>query len=94
MHEALYEEGGGDSGKDSGGPKDPDSGDGASPDSGQDAAPPPPKDTPDAAPPPPSKANQDERMLDQLENAPTVQQEAARKQAGKHPRVGPGMIDK
>ena len=40
------------------------------------------KDQPDAAPPPPpSRQNQDDRILDQLENAPTVQQEAAKKQA-------------
>jgi hypothetical protein len=42
----------------------------------------PPKDEPDAgqAPPPPSRQSQDDRILDQLENAPTVQQEAAKKQ--------------
>jgi hypothetical protein len=41
------------------------------------------KDQPDAAPPPPppSRQSQDDRILDQLENAPTVQQEAAKKQA-------------
>lgn len=40
------------------------------------------KDEPDAGPPPPpSRQNQDDRILDQLENAPTVQQEAAKKQA-------------
>lgn len=32
-------------------------------------------------PPPPSRQSQDDRILDQLENAPTVQQEAAKKQA-------------
>ncbi len=53
----------------------------------------PPKPPEDAgAPPPPSRQNQDERMLDQLENAPTVQQEAARK-AGQKRRVR-GMSDK
>jgi len=57
----------------------------------------PPKPSPDdqkqdAGPPPPSRQNQDERMLDQLENAPTVQQESARKQAQKR-RVR-GMSDK
>lgn len=84
-----------DSGKDSGG----DSGQNDEKDSGKDSGddqnkPPPPKpDEPDAgAPPPPSKQNQDERMLDQLENAPTVQQEAARKQGQKR-RVR-GMSDK
>lgn len=35
-------------------------------------------------PPPPPKANQDERMLDQLENAPTVQHEDARKRSLRH----------
>ncbi|AKV03877.1 hypothetical protein AKJ09_10540 [Labilithrix luteola] len=84
-----------DSGKDSGG----DSGQNDEKDSGKDSGddqnkPPPPKpDEQDAgAPPPPSKQNQDERMLDQLENAPTVQQEAARKQGQKR-RVR-GMSDK
>jgi hypothetical protein len=49
---------------------------------------------PDAAPPPPpSRQNQDERMLDQLENAPTVQQETARKQGQKR-RPARGMSDK
>ncbi len=51
----------------------------------------PPKPDP-AAEPPPSRQNQDERMLDQLENAPTVQQEAARKQ-GQRRKVR-GMSDK
>jgi tetratricopeptide (TPR) repeat protein len=46
-----------------------------------------PKPEDDAGPPPPpTKQNQDERMLDMLENAPTVQQEAARK-VGKQRRV-------
>jgi hypothetical protein len=49
----------------------------------------PPKDEKDAGannppPPPPSRQNQDDRILDQLENAPTVQQEAAKKHAKKH----------
>lgn len=51
-----------------------------------------PKDEKDAGPPPPSRQNQDDRILDQLENAPTVQQEAAKKQAGKR-RVR-GLSDK
>ena len=59
-----------------------------------------PKPDEDAGAPPPAapaekqnaKQNQDERMLDQLENAPTVQQEAARK-AGKQRRVR-SMSDK
>jgi hypothetical protein len=73
--------GGNDSGNDSG--QSPDSGNA---DSGQ----PPPE--PDAGPPPPPRANEDDRMLDQLENAPTVQQEAAKKAAG-HRKVR-GMADK
>lgn len=53
----------------------------------------PPKDEPEAgAPPPPSRQSQDDRILDQLENAPTVQQEAAKKH-GKARRVR-GMADK
>ncbi len=88
-------DGGGDSGADGGdsGSKEPDGGaDGGGPDGGQDSAT-PPRDPPDAGPPPPpSKANQDERMLDQLENAPTVQQELAKKAAQR--RRGRGMADK
>jgi hypothetical protein len=53
----------------------------------------PPKDEPEAgAPPPPSRQSQDDRILDQLENAPTVQQEAAKKH-GKARKVR-GMADK
>lgn len=92
-------DGGGDSGKgnegDDGGK---DAGGNDEPDGGQDASgnpPPKPEDqTPDAgAPPPSSRQSQDDRILDQLENAPTVQQEAARKQAGRRRVVG-GMTDK
>jgi tetratricopeptide (TPR) repeat protein len=78
-----------DAGKDAGGKHD----------AGKDAGDPPPdkpkpEEKPDAAPPPPpSRQNQDERMLDQLENAPTVQQEAARKQGQKRRPVR-GMSDK
>lgn len=84
---------GGDKG-DSGNDKDS----GARPDAGQDGGDnksneeKPKEDPKDAGPPPPSRQNQDERILDQLENAPTVQQEAAKKQAGKR-RVR-GMSDK
>jgi tetratricopeptide (TPR) repeat protein len=70
-----------DAGKDSGGP----------PDAGP---PPPPQNEPDAGapPPPPQSASADDRILDQLERAPTVQQEAARKAAAQnHSR---GMVDK
>lgn len=54
----------------------------------------PPKE-PDAGPqqpPPPSRQSQDDRILDQLENAPTVQQEAAKKHAKQ--RKVRGMADK
>ena len=80
-----------DSGGDSGGkgdsssPQEPDAGNGA-----QDAAPP---SAPDAAPPPPPRANQDDRVLDQLENAPTVQEEDAKRRAATHRKVR-GMEDK
>jgi hypothetical protein len=51
----------------------------------------PPKTEPDAgAPPPPSRQSQDDRILDQLENAPTVQQQAAKH----HGHTTPGMVDK
>jgi hypothetical protein len=80
-------DGGGDSGGDKG-----DSGKNESPDAGQDSGRPPPKDDEDAGPPPPPRASQDERVLDQLENAPTVQQEAAKKAAQRR-RVH-GMQDK
>jgi len=95
-------DGGQDSGRDSGhdgGGGGKDSGDDAPHDSGgqdggnrPDAPPPAPKPQDAGPPPPPPKANQDERMLDQLESAPTVQQEAAKKMAAKH-RVR-GMADK
>ncbi|MGH7434388.1 MAG: tetratricopeptide repeat protein, partial [Polyangiaceae bacterium] len=55
-----------------------------------DAAPPEPP--PDAGtPPPPTSANEDERMLDQLESAPTLQQEEAKRAGRKRVR---GMADK
>jgi hypothetical protein len=95
---------GGDSGHDSGSEAGGDSGGGGQPDSaGQDsgsqdsgASSPdssqPPPHPPDAGSPPPPTASQDERILDQLENAPTVQQEAAKKAATRHQRRG--MADK
>ena len=55
-------------GKDSGSGEDPK----------QPPKPKPPEPKPDPSATPPSRQNQDERMLDQLENAPTVQQETAR----------------
>lgn len=82
-----------DAGKDGGGGKDSGAKDSGSPDENK---PKPDKNDqkPDAAPPPPppSRQNQDERMLDQLENAPTVQQETAKKM-GQRRRVR-GLDDK
>lgn len=93
-------DGGGDSGSgNDGNDGGKDGGGNDQPDAGPDASSPPPKpdnkdQTPDAgAPPPPSRQSQDDRILDQLENAPTVQQEAARKQAGRRRTVS-GMADK
>lgn len=85
---------GGDGGKDAGGH------DSGSQDAGGDdqdpekQKPPKPKEEQgkDAGAPPPSRQSQDERILDQLESAPTVQQEAAKKQ-GRARRVR-GMADK
>jgi hypothetical protein len=65
--------------KDAGGPDAKEDAPSPSP---PDGGPPPPP--PDAAPPPPSRASQDDRILDSLENAPTVQQEFAKKQQQKH----------
>ncbi len=90
--------------QDSGDKQKPDSG---KPDAGKDAGgkdagedssspekpPPKPDEKKDKEPPPPpSRQNQDERMLDQLENAPTVQQETARKMGQRRPVRG--MSDK
>jgi Ca-activated chloride channel family protein len=89
-HEGGSEGGGGDSGQEGGQDSGGDSG--QQPDAGGNDAGQPPPDQPDAGPPPPPRANEDERMLDQLENAPTVQQEDAKKHAA-HKRVR-GMADK
>lgn len=84
---------GGGGGKDSGQDAPHDSGSGQDSNTKPDAPPPPPKPHDAGAPPPPApKESQDERMLDLLESAPTVQQEAAKKVAAKH-RVR-GMADK
>lgn len=96
-------DGGNDDDKDSGkndDDKNKDAGKNDPKDAGKDSGgdeqnkPPPKKDEKDEPkePPPPSRQSQDERILDQLENAPTVQQEAAKKQ-GKARRVR-GMADK
>jgi hypothetical protein len=65
-------------------------------DGGNDGSPPPPP--PDAGPEPdasnqpsPTNAGEDERMLDQLESAPTLQQEEAKRAGKKRVR---GMADK
>ena len=79
-------DGGGDSGNGDGGGNSNDGGGDAG--NNADAAPPPPP--PDGGGPPP-KADQDERILDQLERAPTMQQETAKRQGGSRIR---GMIDK
>lgn len=89
-------DGGHDAGKDSGGDSGDNGGKDAGNDGGQDSAPPTPPDggnePPEAgAQPPPTTTGEDEHMLDQLENAPTLQQEEA-KRAGKK-RAG-GMVDK
>ena len=87
---------GGDNGKSDGG-KDSgaqDSGkdSGSNDDAKQPPKPKPPEPKPEPSAQPPSRQNQDERMLDQLENAPTVQQEAAKKQGQRRPVRG--MSDK
>jgi len=85
---------GNDGGKDGGGGGDDGGKDSGAPDAGQDANQPQPNDqNQDAAPPPPPTQSQDERMLDQLESAPTFQQEAAKKMAQQHHHVR-GMVDK
>jgi len=80
---------GGGGGNDASSPPQPDAGGN---DAGEDASPPPPQSQ-DAGPPPPPKETQDDRILDQLENAPTVQEEDAKRRAQNHRRVR-GMEDK
>jgi hypothetical protein len=68
----------------------------AGPESGGDSGPPPPppdagNEPQEAGAQPPPASNEDERMLDQLENAPTLQQEEAKHAARKRVR---GMADK
>ena len=68
-------------------------------DAGRDSGAEPPPEPPDAGndrpdtgpPPPPPSTNEDERMLDQLESAPTLQQEEAKRAGKKRVR---GMADK
>lgn len=73
---------GGEPGKDGGKPND---GDGGSDDKGKDGGGDDDDKNPDAGKnrPPEPPSSMDERILDKLENAPTVQQEAAKKQAQK-----------
>lgn len=86
--------GGNDGGGDGGGKNDqPDGGgDSGNGDAGQEGGQQPPPQQNDAGPPPPpQKADQDERILDQLEHAPTLQQESAKRQGQVRVR---GSIDK
>jgi hypothetical protein len=93
QHDASQDSGGKDGASpDSGGGQD------GGNDAGQDGSPPPqpdsgqPPPSPDAGtPPPPPPSDQDDRMLDQLENAPTLQQEEAKRAGKKRVR---GMADK
>jgi len=85
------QEAGRDASNDSGGDS------GSSPEGGSDGSSPPPS-TPDGgrepdggSPPPPANTGEDERMLDQLESAPTLQQEEAKRAGKKRVR---GMADK
>jgi Ca-activated chloride channel homolog len=75
------ESGAPDSGTPDGGKQDQDQG----PDGGQPPQQPPPEPQP--------SANQDERMLDMLERAPTLQQQAAKQRALQRD-MPPGMVDK
>jgi hypothetical protein len=92
---------GGDSGSEAGGDSGgstPDAGSNDKQDAGQDSGQ-PPSEPPDASPeskdaaaqPPPQSRDEDERMLDQLESAPTLQQEEAKRMGKKRVR---GMADK
>jgi hypothetical protein len=84
--------------KDSGGQDSAGGGNDAGEDGGKDAEP-PPQSEPDSGPelpreagaPPPPASDEDQRMLDQLENAPTLQQEQAKRFGKKRVR---GMADK
>lgn len=86
--DASNPDSGSDGGGDGGGNNNPDSG---NQDSGKPPDPPPQEDS---GPPPPPKANQDDRILDELENAPTVQQEMAKQAAAKRKGRRGTMVDK
>lgn len=85
-----------DAGQESGGQDAGGGADDGGQDAGADAAQPPPQQ-PDSgsqeagAQPPPPTTSEDDRMLDQLENAPTLQQEEAKRAGKKRVR---GMADK
>lgn len=81
----------GDDGGDSGKPDEPDAGDDAGEDAGADASPQDQPSPPASAEPPPSQ-QQDDRILDQLEQAPTYQEQEAKQRAAG--RRGRGMEDK
>jgi hypothetical protein len=82
-----------DAGQDSAGQDAGGGDDGGHHDSGSDGAPPPQSQPPDGGDqqPPPPATSEDDRMLDQLENAPTLQQEEAKRAGKKRVR---GMADK
>jgi Ca-activated chloride channel family protein len=82
---------GGDAGDDGGGAP-ADAGADADDGDGQDAGPPP--DHEDTPPEDQPEASQDERILDDLEQAPTLQQHDARQRANRGRRVRGGMEDK
>jgi hypothetical protein len=84
--------------KDSGGQDGAGGGQDAGEDGGKDAEPPPPSEPDSGSEPPreagaapPPSSDEDQRMLDQLENAPTLQQEQAKRYGKKRVR---GMADK
>jgi Ca-activated chloride channel family protein len=79
-----------DEGKDGGEPNQPDAG----PQNGQDGGSPPPEQKqPEPQPQQKQSQNQDDRLLDEFEQAPTLQQHDAKERAA-HARGRPGMEDK
>lgn len=80
--DAPGEGGGNDGGGDSGGGGGNDGGgdSGSSPDASPDSGSPPPNNG-DAGPPPPPPKSEDDRILDELDHAPTLQQEYGKRQA-------------
>ncbi len=80
-------DGGGDGGDDGGDGGNDDGGDGGGGDAGVDAGSPPPPLAQASATP---KGHELEVLLDELENAPTLQQESGKRRAGKR-RIAPGL---